>query len=457
MSVAPETRYARSGDLHIAYQVVGEGPIDLVYVPGWISQVEHYWEEPGVTRYFKRLASFSRLIMFDRRGSGLSDPVSDAPTLEEQMDDVVAVMDAAGSERAAVFAQLDGGAMATLFAATHPERATALVLYEAMARMSWAPDYEWPPRREERLAFVENGGLINWGDGSRILGLAPKSSSNPWLRQWFARLERLAASPGTAAKLMMMNAEVDVRAVLPTIKVPTLVLHRADDQFVDIRHSRHLAEHIPGAHYVELPGEEAITFGADAAPLLDEIEEFLTGARPAADAERILATVMFSDIVDSTQRAAEMGDRRWRDLLESIENAVTRELVHFRGRAVKQMGDGFLATFDGPARGIRCAGAIRDAARTQFGIEIRTGLHTGEIEVIGDDVGGIAVHIGARVGASASPGEVLVSGTVKDLVVGSGIDFEDRGERELRGVPGSWRLWAVASPGPGRIPRPGNA
>jgi len=441
--MAPETRYARSGDLHIAYQVVGEGPIDLVYVPGWISQVEQYWDEPSVKRYFDRLASFSRLIMFDRRGSGLSDPVGDAPTLEDQMDDVVAVMDAAGSERAAVFAQLDGGAMATLFAATHPERATGLVLYEAMPRMSWAPDYDWPLHREERRAYIENGGLFNWGDGSRIVGLAPRSSENPRLRDWFARLERLAASPGTAAKLMMMNAEVDVRAVLPTIQVPTLVLHRAGDTFIDIRHSRYLAEHIPGARYVELPGDEAITFGADAAPLLDEIEEFLTGTRQGADPERILATVMFSDIVDSTQQAAEMGDRRWRDLLESIETMVGRELMRFRGRAVKKMGDGFLATFDGPARGIRCATAIREQAGSQFGIAVRSGLHTGEIEVIGDDVGGIGVHIGARVGACAAPGEVLVSGTVKDLVAGSGIGFEDRGERDLRGVPGRWRLWAV--------------
>jgi pimeloyl-ACP methyl ester carboxylesterase len=443
--VAPETHYARSGDLHIAYQVVGDGPIDLVYVPSWISQVEHYWDEPMVARYFRRLASFSRLIMFDRRGSGLSDPVADAPTLEEQMDDVVAVMDAAGSERAAVFAQLEGGAMATLFAATHPERATALVLYEAMPRMSWAPDYDWPLRREERLASIENGGLRGWGDGSRLVGLAPTSSQDQRLRNWFARLERLAASPGTAAKLMMMNAEVDVRAVLPTIQVPTLVMHRAHDTFIDIRHSRYLAEHIPGARYVELPGEEAITFAGDAGGLVDEMEEFLTGARHGFDAERILATVMFSDIVDSTQRAAAMGDKRWRHVLESIETMVERELRRFRGRAVKRLGDGFLATFDGPARGIRCATAIREAAAAQFGLEVRSGLHTGEIEVIGDDVGGIAVHIGARVGACAAPSEVLVSGTVKDLVAGSGITFEDRGERELRGVPGSWRLWAVGA------------
>jgi pimeloyl-ACP methyl ester carboxylesterase len=437
----PETRYARSGEVHIAYQVIGERPIDLVYVPSWISQVEHYWEEPIVASYFSRLASFSRLIMFDRRGCGLSDPVANAPTLEEQMDDVVAVMDAAGSERAAVFALLEGGAMATLFAATHPERTTSLVLYEAMPRMSWAPDYDWALRREERLERL-NG---VWGDGSRIEPLAPRAASDPRLRRWFARLERLAASPGTAAKLMMMHAEVDVRAVLPSIKVPTLVLHRRDDRVIDIRHARYLAEHIPGARYVELPGDAPLVFGEEAEAELDEIEEFLTGARQARGAERILATVMFADIVDSTSRAVELGDRRWRHLLESIEGSVSHELVRFRGRPVKSLGDGFLATFDGPARAIRCATSIRDVTRDQFGLEIRSGLHTGEIELIGDDVGGIAVHIGARVGATAGPGEVLVSGTVKDLVVGSGIDFEDRGEHELRGVPGEWRLWAVAA------------
>jgi class 3 adenylate cyclase/alpha-beta hydrolase superfamily lysophospholipase len=441
--VAPETLYARSGDLHIAYQVVGKGPTDLVYVPAWISQVEHYWEEPTIARYFERLAAFSRLIMFDRRGTGLSDPLPRAPTLEEQMDDVVAVMDAAGSEQAALYAQLEGGAMAALFAATHPERTKALVLYEAMPRMSWAPDYDWALRPEERTAHLTD----RWGDGSRLRGLAPKSATNPRFLEWFARLERLAASPGTAAKLMMMNAQVDVRAVLPSISVPTLVLHRTGDRFVDIRHSRYLADHIPGARYIELPGEEAIPFGTGNEPQLDEIEEFLTGARHSADSERILATVMFSDIVDSTRRAVELGDRRWRDLLQSVEQAVGRELMRFRGRAVKTMGDGLLATFDGPARAIRCATAIRDAAGSLFGLEVRTGLHTGEVELIRDDVGGIAVHIGARVAAVAAPGEVLVSGTVKDLVVGSGIPFEDRGERELKGVPGRWRLWAVAADG----------
>ncbi|HZU60872.1 MAG TPA: adenylate/guanylate cyclase domain-containing protein [Solirubrobacteraceae bacterium] len=440
--MGPETRYTRSGDLHIAYQVVGEGPTDLVWVPGWISNIDHYWTEPTIARYFNRLASFSRLILFDRRGTGLSDPVPRAPTLEEQMDDVVAVMNAAGSEQAAVYAQLEGGAMAALFAATHPERTRALVLYEAMPRMSWAPDYEWAVRTEERhQAVLKN----DWGDGSRILALAPTAAANPRLRDWFARLERAAASPATAAKLMLMNGEVDVRAVLPTIQAPTLVLHRAHDPFIDVRHSRYLTEHIPGARFVELPGSEAITFGADDDRLIDEVEEFLTGTRKSVDTERVLATVMFADIVDSTSRAAGLGDRRWRDLVELLTSAVGSELRRFRGRPVKTLGDGFLATFDGPARAIRCAVAVRDLARTQFDLDVRSGLHTGEVEVMGQDLGGIAVHIGARIMACADPGEVVVSGTVKDLVVGSGLEFEDRGVRELRGVPGSWRLFAVAA------------
>ena len=438
---APETRYAHSGELHIAYQVIGDGPIDLVWVPGWISNIDHYWDEPSIARYFNRLASFSRLIMFDRRGSGLSDPLTRAPTLEEQMDDVVAVLEAAGSEQAALYAQLDGGAMAALFAATHPERTRALVLYEAQARMAWAPDYDWALRDEERRALLGQ----DWGDGARILALAPSAADNPRLRRWFARLERLAASPGTAAKLLMMQAQIDIRAVLPTIQAPTLVLHRTGDRFIDIRHSRYMAEHIPGARMVELAGSEALTFGTGDDPLLDEVEEFLTGARKSGATERVLATVMFSDIVDSTSRAAEMGDRRWRDVLESVSGAVGSELRRFRGRAVKTMGDGFLATFDGPARAIGCAVAVREMARSDFGLDLRTALHTGEVEVMGQDVGGIAVHIGARILGVAQPGEVVVSGTVKDLVVGSGIDFEERGERELRGVPGRWRLFAVAA------------
>jgi class 3 adenylate cyclase len=438
--MAPETRYARSGDLHIAYQVVGDGPVDVVWVPGWISNIDHYWEEPTVARYFNRIASFSRLILFDRRGTGVSDPLPRAPTLEEQMDDVVAVMDAAGSTQAAFYAQLEGGAMAMLFAATHPERTRALIIYEGMPRMSWAPDYDWALRPEERAAWLGAG----WGDGSRIIQMAPTAAANPRMRRWFAKLERGAASPRTASQLLMMNAQVDVRAVLPSIQAPTLVLHRKDDKFVDKRHSIYLAEHVPGARLVELPGSEVITFGQDDDQLVDEVEEFLTGARKSAETERVLATVMFSDIVDSTRRAAELGDRRWRQLLETLASVVGGELRRFRGRAIKTMGDGFLATFDGPARAIAAAVAVRDLAQADFDLDLRTALHTGEVEVMGQDVGGIAVHIGARILGCAGPGEVVVSGTVKDLVVGSGVEFEDRGEHELRGVPGQWRLFAVA-------------
>jgi class 3 adenylate cyclase len=440
--VAPEIRYARSGEMHIAYWEFGDGPLDLLWVPTWIWESEHIWEEPYTAKMFQRLGRFARVITFDRRGFGLSDPVVGAPTLEEQMDDVVAVLDAVGSEQAAVLAMLEACSMASLFAATHPERTRALVLYEGMARMTSAPGYDWPHSREEREAAADQV-RANWGSGSLVLDLAYDPDNR--LRDWAARLERLAASPGTAVASYHMQNEIDVRPVLPTIQAPTLVLHRSHDKNIDIRHSQYFAEHIPDARLVELAGEHTLPFGPGQDELADQVEEFLTGNRSVVDPERVLATVMFSDIVDSTSRAAEMGDRRWRDLLQSLERMVVAELRIARGRAVKTMGDGFLATFDGPARAIRCATTIRDATRTKFGLELRSGLHTGEVEVIGHDVGGLAVHIGARVIGNAGPGEVLVSGTVKDLVVGSGIEFDDRGEHELRGVPGSWRLWAVAA------------
>jgi class 3 adenylate cyclase len=442
--MVPQTKYARSGGLHIAYQVAGDGPIDLLWIPTWIWQIEHVWEQPWVARMFRRVQSFARLITFDRRGTGMSDPIAGAPTLEEQMDDVVAVMDAVGSEQAAVVAMLEAGAMACLFGATHPERTRALVLYQAMPRMSKAPDYEWPLSHEERQGNVERL-RANWGTGTWVLGLASDMDKDESLRAWASKLERLAASPSTASALFLMNSQVDVRPVLPTIQAPTLVLDRPEDNAIDSRHARYLAEHIPGARLLELPGDNTLPFGAGQNEFVDDVQEFLTGTRHTPDPERILATVMFSDIVDSTRRAAEMGDRRWRGLLESIDGNIETELGRHRGRAVKKMGDGFLATFDGPARAIQCAAAIRDGALNGYGLEVRSGLHTGEIELLGNDVGGIAVHIGARVGALAQPGEVLVSNTVKDLVVGSGIEFEDRGEQELKGVPGSWRLWAVAA------------
>ncbi len=438
----PETRYARSGELHIAYQAIGDGPIDLLWVPTWIWEVEHIWEDPSSARMMEALAAFSRLIMFDRRGLGLSDPVpgGGASTLEEQMDDLVAVMDAVGSREAAVVAMLDAGAMASLFAATHPERTRALVLFEAQPCMCWAPDYDWPMTAAQRAEYVDFL-RQDWGSGARVLAVT--AGGDPRFRQWAGRLERLAASPGTAAEIVRMNGQIDVRAVLPSIQAPTLVLHRPDNHFADSRHSLYLADHIPGARRLELPGRHTLPFGPGQDQFIEEIEEFLTGARRAADPERVLATVMFGDIVDSTRRAAEVGDQRWRQVLERFTRAYERELRRFRGRTVKALGDGVLATFDGPARAITCAAALRDTARSEFGLELRAGMHTGEVEVMGNDIGGIAVHIAARVLGFAGPGELVVSGTVKDLVVGSGIEFEDRGEHELRGVPGQWRLWAV--------------
>lgn len=438
---APETRYARSGDLHLAYQVVGDGPVDVVYVPTILQQIEVAWSFPPLARFFNRLAEFCRLIMFDRRGIGLSDPVAGAPTLEEQIDDIVAVMAAAGTDEAAVFAQAEGGAMASLFAATHPDRVRALVLYTPIARTVSAPGYEWPgteEERAERMAWM----LEHWGDGEFVRVVAPSLADDPDARRWFGSLMRHAQSPGTAARTMNAAAQLDVRAVLPLIRTPTLLLMRPGDEAFDPRHTRYFAEHIEGARLVELPGRDNLIVAGDPEPLLEEVEEFLTGSRRALEPDRVLATVLFTDIVNSTGHAAALGDREWRELLARHDELTCEEITRHRGKAIKSLGDGWLASFDGPARAIRCALAVRARVRA-LGLELRAGLHTGECEVIGEDVGGLAVHIGARVGALAAPGEVLVSGTVKDLVVGSGLGFADRGETELRGVPGRWRLHAV--------------
>jgi class 3 adenylate cyclase len=438
----PTTRYALSGETHIAYQVVGDGPIDILYVPTWISQVEHLWEEPSVARYFGRLSSFARLILFDRRGSGLSDPIVGAPALEEQMDDVIAVLDAAGSDRAAVFAQIEAGPMAMLFAASFPERTTALMLYSTFARATRSDDIPWSHTHEEREILV-NGIVADWGTGTRLSTFAPSAAGDPRIVEWYGKLERLSASPGSIRSIFDLIGDYDVRAVLPTIRVPTLVMNRRDDQMINPLHAQYLAERIPGARRMELPPGDTIPTFDDAGEMIAaEIEEFLTGARPAREVDRVLATVLFTDIVDSTGRAAQLGDRRWTDLLARHDAVVRGELARFRGREVKHTGDGFLATFDGPARAIRCATAIT-AALEDLGLEIRSGLHTGELEIVGDDVAGVAVHIGARVAAHAGRGEVLVSGTVHDLVAGSGLEFSDRGTHELKGVPGEWRLYAV--------------
>jgi class 3 adenylate cyclase len=443
---APETRYARSGEYSIAYQVVGKGEFDLVYVPGLASHLEVFWEEPAYSRFLHRLASFSRLILMDRLGTGLSDrlPPSEVSIFEQRMDDIRAVMDAVGSERAALLGWSEGAPLCATFAATYPQRTAALVMYGGMSRFVRDDDYPWGMPREAIQGFIESipG---TWGQDEELLRFwAPSVADSPAARRWWTRYARLAASPGAAQELFRMASELDVRDVLPAIRVPTLLIHRTGDTLLGVEHSRYMAERIPGAKLVELPGEDHLWWFGDQDAIVDEVEEFLTGARSLPEADRVLATVLFTDIVGSTERAVELGDSGWRELLERHGTVVRRELLRHRGREVKTTGDGVLATFDGPARGIRCASAIAEAVRS-LGIEIRAGLHTGECEVMNGDVGGIAVHTGARVSAEAGPGEVLVSSTVKDLVAGSGIEFEDRGSRELKGVPGEWRLYAVVS------------
>jgi pimeloyl-ACP methyl ester carboxylesterase len=436
----PETRYAKSGDVNIAYQVVGDGPFDLVYVPGWVSNIGLMWEEPAHAHLLRRLASFSRLILFDKRGTGLSDPVpvDRLPTLEQRMDDVRAVMDAAGSERAALFGSSEGGLMSVLFAATHPERTRALVALAIYAKRIWSPDYPWAPTPEARAAEIDDIERT-WGGEMDISNLAP--SADEAFKQRAVAYLRRSTSLGAALALLRMNSQIDVRDVLPTIRVPTLVLHRVGDRDVNVEEGRWIAAQIPDAKFVELPGDEHLIWAGDVDEVIDEVEDFLTGRRPMHDADRVLATVLLTDIVGSTERAAALGDRRWGNVLEQHHAIVRRELARFRGREVDTAGDGFLATFDGPARAVRAACAARDAIR-DLGIEIRAGLHTGECELIADKVGGIAVHTGARISAAARAGEVLVSSTVRDLVAGSGIRFEDRGEHELKGV-GAWRLYSV--------------
>jgi len=439
--VQPETRYAKSGDVNIAYQVVGEGPLDLVFIPGFISNLDVQWMDTGMTRLFRGLASFSRLILFDKRGTGLSDPVGAAPTLEERMDDVRAVMDEVGSQRAALFGLSEGGPMSLLFAATYPERTTGLILCGTFAVGPLVGGDNPGGRRWSEVAETMGTALDHWGEGYTFPLFAPSVAGNAAYRQAWGRFERAAMSPAMARALWQLVMTIDVRHVLPAIRLPTLVLRR-DRDFMPIELSRQLADQIPGARFVELEGDHVPNTG-DVEAIVDEIRAFLTGVREGPESDRVLATVLFTDIVGSTEHAAMLGDRRWRDVLENHDVLVRRELARFRGREVKTLGDGFLATFDGPARAIRCASAIRDGVRP-LGIEIKSGLHTGECELMGDDVGGIAVHIGARVVAHAAPGEVLVSSTVKDLVAGSGLRFSDRGSHSLHGVPEEWRLFAVA-------------
>jgi pimeloyl-ACP methyl ester carboxylesterase len=442
-TMQPETRYAKSGDVHIAYQVTGEGPIDLVFVPGFVSHVEANWQAPNSAKFFSRLASFSRLILFDKRGTGLSDRSSQLFTLEQRMDDVRAVMDAVGSERAAVFGISEGGPMSILFAATYPERTAALVMYGTYAKRAWADDYPFGWKDEDWTMFFANV-ESHWGTprGIDLNVWAPSVAHDESACLKVAAYMRAAASPGAVKAVMQMNREIDVRNVLPTVHVPTLIAHRTGDRNISIEQARYMVERMPSARLVELPGEDHMPWFGDRDALLGEVEEFLTGVRHEPEPDRVLATVLFTDIVNSTERAAELGDRQWRDLLARHHSLIREELGRFRGREIDTAGDGFFATFDGPARAIRYAEAIQNAV-TLLGLSVRVGLHTGECEVMDEKVTGIAVHIGARVMSHATPGEVLVSRTVKDLVAGSGIGFTDSGAYELKGVPGKWRIFAV--------------
>lgn len=436
----PRTRYAKAGDVHIAYQVVGEGPFDLVFVPGILSHVDLWWEAPLAARFFRRLASFSRLILFDKRGLGLSDRPTGYPALEERMDDIRAVMDAAQSESAAIFGVSEGGPLSLLFTAAHPERCRSLALFGAFARMSRSDDYPIGP--SEQLVLDTFDEIVrHWGEPGLMRLLAPTLWHAGGDHDAWCRFERSAASPEAIRAAIRANLQIDARHLLPQIRVPTLIAHRSEDRAFPLASGRYLAEHIPGARFVELPGRDH-AFWVDPDPILDEIQEFFTGTRVAAESDRVLATVLFTDIVDSTRLAAELGDRRWADLVAHHHEATQRQIGRFHGRVVDTAGDGLLATFDGPARAIRCAGAIRQELRG-MGVEIRAGLHTGECEMVGEKVSGIAVHIGARVAAAAGAGEILVSSTVRDLVAGSGIRFEERGAHALKGVPDEWRLLAV--------------
>jgi pimeloyl-ACP methyl ester carboxylesterase/class 3 adenylate cyclase len=445
MNVTTETRYARSGRVNIAYQVVGDGPFDLVYVPGWVSNIEMMWHEPGHARFLERLASFSRLILFDKRGTGLSDKVavSDLPTLDERMDDVRAVMEAVGSERAALFGHSEGGNMAALFAATYPQRTVALITFGVFAKRVWSPDYPWAPTQEEREQFFQEI-QRDWGDILDLAMLAPSMQHDENFKRWWASYLRHGASPSDALALAKMNTEIDVREILPTIHVPALIMHRRDDMDARVEEGRYIASRIPNAKYVEFSGADHFPWVGNIDEVLDEIQEFLTGTRAPDLPDTVLGTLLFADIVGSTQLAGELGNARWAALVEQYFQILRRELGRFRGKEVNTTGDGILATFDGPARAVQCGRAMCEAVRS-LGINIRVGMHTGEYELVGNEIAGLPIHIAARVLAQAGAGEVWVSSTVKDLIAGSGIVFRDRGMHSLKGVSEPWHLYSVVS------------
>ena len=439
----PETRYARSGDVHIAYQVVGDGPFDLVLLDQWFSNVDALWRVAPIRRFVERLAAFARVILLDKRGTGISDPVpfGGLPTLEEWMDDIRAVMDAVGSERAALISGAGACYLTLLFAATYPRRTRALVVVDGFARMTGAPDY-FPELSQGLTEREMEEARSGWGRGFMLQRFAPSEARDAALTRSFAEYARQSVSPGMAIAMVQLLYESDLRRVLPTIRVPTLTITHAESAFIPPAFGQYLADHIPGARHATLPGSENLIWAGDQARMAAELQEFLTGARPTPETDRVLATVLFTDIVGSTERAGSLGDHAWKELLDRHYAIADEQLARFRGRQVVTTGDGLLATFDGPARAIRCAQAIETGIRA-IGLEIRAGLHAGEIELAGSDVRGMAVHIGARIAALAAAGEVLVSSTVKDLVVGSGIEFDDRSVHSLKGVPGEWHLYAV--------------
>jgi pimeloyl-ACP methyl ester carboxylesterase/DNA-binding winged helix-turn-helix (wHTH) protein len=438
----PETMYARSGDVNIAYQVIGDAPLDLVFVMGWVSHLEYFWREPNFARFLMRLASFSRLILFDKRGTGLSDrvPIHQLPTLEQRMDDVRAVMDAVGSERAALCGVSEGGPMCSLFAATYPEKTLALVMIGSYAKRIRDDEYPWGPTIEQREHFFDVM-REQWGGPVGIDERAPSLANDAKFRDWWATYLRMGASPGAAVALTQMNAEIDVRNVLASIRVPSLVIHRSDDQCLKVEEGRFVADRIPGAKFVELPGNDHLPFVGDQDAILDSVEEFLTGVRHRFEPDTVLATVLFTRIAAAEEHAAKLGQERWDDLLRRLHSHFRKEIEWFRGREIDMVGNRPLAIFDGPARAIRCASTITEYA-SRLGIEMRSGLHTGECEIDDGMVAGVAAEVGACVAKEANPGEVLVSRTVKDLVAGSGIEFEDRGMHTLPGC-GEWRLFAV--------------
>jgi class 3 adenylate cyclase/alpha-beta hydrolase superfamily lysophospholipase len=438
----PETRYAKSGEVHIAYQSFGNGETDLVIIPGWASHIEYAWEEPVYAQCLTRLASFCRVTWFDKRGTGLSDRDVGMPTLEQRMDDVRAVMDEVGVRRAAIFGFSEGGSMSALFAATYPEKVSHLILYGAFARRIWAPDYPWAPTLKQKMEWIdmlERG----WGGDVELETLAPSRANEATFKKWFATYARLSVSPAAAVALGKMNTYIDIRNILPTIHVPTLVIHRRGDRDVTIGNGRYLAENIPGAKFVELPGDDHMPTAGDPDSIIDQIQEFVTGVRPVSQIDRVLSTILFTDIVDSTRTANKLGDNRWKSLLVTHQEVIRKELAKYRGREIKTTGDGFLAIFDGPGRAVQCALEIVSSVKN-LGLTVRAGVHTGECELVENDIAGVAVHITARVAALAKGNEVLVSSTVKDLVSGSNMKFGDRGTHSLKGVQSRWHLYSAS-------------